>query len=214
MSQLYLISPPSIALPDFCDALTQVLATGKVAAFQLRLKQADEQQIRKAVDVLMPICHRYEVPFILNDCLDIAVELGCDGVHLGQEDLEKWPIRQARERLSDTQILGITCHASKHLAMEAAEAGADYVAFGAFFPTTSKPKEKLEKWGTPEPEILRWWSDYTEIPCVAIGGIHAGNAKLLADTGADFIAVISSVWDHEGGAVSGVDALIKACNPS
>src|SRR5882672_9055026 len=124
---------------------------------------------------------------------DLAVELGADGVHVGQNDM---PYAQARKLVGPNAIVGATCHASRHLAMEAGEAGADYVAFGAFYPTTSKPQEKLEKWGTPKPDILSWWQAFMLLPCVAIGGITPAGCVPLVKAGADFIAVITYIWDH------------------
>lgn len=207
MAGLYLISPPQIAgLPEFAEELKAALATGGVATFQLRLKEALDDEIKRAAEVLLPLCHAYEVPFILNDAVEMAKAVGADGVHLGQEDLAHTSISEVRRKLGDDMVIGITCHASIHLAMEAGDDGADYVAFGAFYPTTSKPKEKLEKWGTPTPEILTQWSQNATLPCVAIGGMTPENCKPLVDAGADFIAAITSVWNHPQGAAAGVRA--------
>lgn len=205
--QLYLISPPAIDLPRFTAQLAEALATAQVAAFQLRLKDATEAEILAAGKALLPICQAHEVAFIVNDRPDLAKEIGADGVHLGQEDLAEWPVARARTVLGAAGVIGVSCHASRHLAMEAAEQGADYVAFGAFYPTTSKPMEKLEKWGTPTPEILEIWAETTEIPCVAIGGINATNCAPLVKAGADFLAVITAVWAHPNGPAAGVNAL-------
>ena len=142
--------------------------------------------------------------FILNDRVDLCAEFKCDGVHVGQEDLEHTSIGAIRNLIGDKAAIGVTCHASKHLAMEAGEAGADYVAFGAFYPTTSKPKEKLEKWGTPTPDLLQWWSMFTTVPCVAIGGITPHNALPLLKAGTDMIAVITAVWNHPKGVAAAV----------
>jgi thiamine-phosphate pyrophosphorylase len=228
-TQLYLISPPRIELADFRKQLEAAFVVGRegearrpskpsahevahhvraagehggnqfVGAFQLRLKDADDAEIKAAIKELLPICKAHEVAFILNDRPDLCEELKCDGVHLGQEDLEKMPIAKARKIIGEETVLGVTCHASKHLAMEAGEQGADYVAFGAFYPTTSKPKEKLEKWGTPTPDIIEWWTTFATLPCVAIGGITPANCKPLVSAGADFIAVINAVWNHPKG---------------
>lgn len=197
--RLYLISPPAIDLPAFTARLEDALSGGDVASFQLRLKDASDEQVMEAARALIPICHAHNCAFILNDRPDLAAQLGADGVHLGQEDLERWSIEKARQTLGEEAIIGISCHASKHMAMEAGEAGADYVAFGAFYPTTSKPMEKLLQYGTPTPEILRWWSMDTVLPCVAIGGITPANCAPLIQAGADFIAVISYVWNHPDG---------------
>lgn len=212
---LYLISPPQIADVDaFARELDSALAVGGVGAFQLRLKQvaapkegrltidaADDALILAACAKLVPICQQHEVAFILNDRTDLVVQTGADGVHLGQED---GSVAAARMLLGDDHVIGATCHASRHLAMEAGEAGADYVAFGAFFPTTSKTPEALEHWGTPTTEILQWCSEVCELPCVAIGGITPQNCRPLLESGADFIAVISAVWGHPQGAAAAV----------
>lgn len=208
--QFYLISPPEITLPAFAPLLKEALATGEVASFQLRLKEADDTEIIAACDALIPICHAHKVAFILNDRPDLAKRVGADGVHLGQEDLESVSIAEVRRLLGEEAIIGVTCHASRHLAMIAGEQGADYVAFGAFYPTTSKPEEKLKKWGTPAPEILTWWQEMAQIPCVAIGGITPENAKPLVEAGADFVAVISAVWNHPEGPAAGVEGFMQA----
>ncbi len=211
---LYLISPHQINnLPDFAQQLDTALSVGGVGAFQLRLKSdeiiagrltspsAKRDIIINSAQVLLPICTKYNVAFILNDDAELAKEIGADGVHLGQEDGD---IASARKILGDDAIIGATCHASRHLAMEAGEQGADYVAFGAFFPTSSKTAEALAHWGTPTPEILQWWSQDTVIPCAAIGGITPQNCTPLVQAGADFLAVISYVWQHPQGAGTAV----------
>ena len=193
--RLYLISPPRISARDFAGVLKEALNGGDVASFQLRLKHAGDDEIRRAVDLLRPIVQANGTAFILNDRPDLAAELGCDGVHIGQEDAS---YASARAALPGG-IVGVTSHDSRHLAMEAAEAGADYVAFGAFFPTqTKEPKT------TASPEILRWWSEMMVVPCVAIGGITVGNARELVEAGADFLAVAAGVWEHAGGAEEAV----------
>lgn len=188
--QLYLISPPSIS-PDFVDALSVALDAGPVAAFQLRMKGASDDEILREAARLMPICGAREVAFIVNDRADLAAQLGADGVHLGQTD---GSVAAARKLLGVDRQIGVTCHNSRHLAMEAGEAGADYVAFGAFYPTSTK-----EAPTRADPEILDWWSTLFEIPCVAIGGITPDNAAPLVRAGADFLAVCSSVWQHPEG---------------
>ncbi len=209
-TNLYLISPPSIDLPTFCKELEAALsASALVKSFQLRLKDTDDATIRQAIRELMPVCRVHEVAFILNDRADICAELVCDGVHIGQEDLEKTNLKNIRQIVGEQAVIGVTCHASKHLAMSAGEAGADYVAFGAFYETTSKPKEKLEKWGTPTLEILEWWQAYMTLPCVAIGGITPRNCKPLVEAGADFIAVINAVWNHAQGAAAAIKEFEK-----
>jgi thiamine-phosphate pyrophosphorylase len=203
LSALYLISPPRIG-PEFADALAAALDAGAVSAFQLRLKDASDDDICRAVAALMPVAQARDVAFILNDRADLAVRLGCDGAHLGQEDLPKGGVKAARALLRDAS-LGVTCHDSRHLAMEAAEAGADYVAFGAFFPTATKDAKSHA-----EIETVAWWSSIMEVPCVAIGGIDAGNCAQLVEAGADFLAVIGAVWHHPEGAAAGVRAMLAA----
>lgn len=205
--RLYLISPPAIALPEFAEALEAALAAGDVGAFQLRLKDVSDDAIRAAVFALLPLCRARHVAFILNDRVDLVAELEVDGVHLGQEDMAP---EAARAKLGDQKVIGVSCHDSSHLAMEAGENGADYVAFGAFFPTKSKSPEKLAKYGTPKPEIIEWWSTYTIVPCVAIGGMTPQNCAPLVAAGADFIAAITAVWEHPKGAAVAVQEFNRA----
>jgi thiamine-phosphate pyrophosphorylase len=201
--RLYLITPP--ALPDpaaFAGALERALDAGDVAALQVRLKGASDDDILRATAAILPVAQRHDVAVLMNDRMDLAKRAGCDGVHLGQGDGD--PVA-ARKLLGPDAMIGVTCHASRHLAMEAGEAGADYVAFGAFFPTDTK--ETVHK---AEPEILEWWSEMFEIPCVAIGGITAANCAPLVRAGADFLAVIGAVWSHPEGAAAGVRAMNAA----
>jgi thiamine-phosphate pyrophosphorylase len=198
--QLYLVSPPAIS-ETFADELESALSGGAVAAFQLRLKDVSEAEILRVAERLMPICAARDVAFILNDRMDLAKECGADGVHLGQGDGDP---REARRLLGPEAQIGVTCHDSRHLAMEAGEAGADYVAFGAFFPTGTK--ETVHR---PDPSILGWWSTLFEMPCVAIGGITAVNAPVLIEAGADFLAVSAAVWQHERGPAEGVRAFAE-----
>lgn len=192
--QLYLISPPSLG-EGFAGALAAALDAGPVAAFQLRLKRLDDHAIAKLAEPLMKVCADRDVAFIINDSVSLAKRLGADGVHLGQEDGD---VREARQVLGPSVQIGVTCHDSRHLAMEAGEAGADYVAFGAFYDTQTK-----ETRHRPDPSILSWWTTLFELPCVAIGGITPENAKPLVDAGADFIAVSGAVWnDPEGEAAA------------
>lgn len=196
--RLYLISPPKLSAANFLTPLREALNGGDVASFQLRLKEADDDAIRRAVDLLRPIVQSHGAAFILNDRPDLAAELGCDGVHVGQEDAS---YAEARAAMGPSRIVGVTCHNSRHLAMEAAEAGADYVAFGAFFPTRTKdPKTQAD------PEILRWWSEVMVVPCVAIGGITIANAPVLIEAGADFLAVSAGIWEHPEGPGEAVKA--------
>lgn len=205
--RLYLISPPSLEPAAFAATLREALQAGDVGAFQLRLKDASDAQITAAAQALLPICHEHGVAFLLNDRVDLVRRVGADGVHLGQEDT---PMRAARERLGEGAIIGISCHDSGHLAMEAGEASADYVAFGAFYPTHSKSPEKLAKYGVPDAELLQWWTTYTTVPCVAIGGMSPQNCGPLVSAGADFIAAITAVWSHPRGAAEAVKEFNQA----
>ncbi len=202
--RLYLITPPVIAdLAAFGRDLAHALDAGDVAALQIRLKDVPDEVAAAAVDALAPIAQSRGVAVILNDRPDLAARLGCDGVHVGQDDA---PYAEARRIMGREAMIGVTCHDSRHLAMEAAEAGADYVAFGAFFPTTTKDARTRA-----EPEILTIWQETMEVPCVAIGGITADNAEGLAAAGADFLAVSGGVWNHPEGpaaAVAAIDAAI------
>jgi thiamine-phosphate pyrophosphorylase len=194
--QLYVVSPPAIGIPAFTESLKAALGAGPVAAFQLRLKDVPDADVLRACAALLPVCQAHDVAFILNDRADLAKAAGADGVHLGQGD---GSIAEARALLGKDAQIGRTCHDSRHLAMEAGEQGADYVAFGAFYDTTTKPSHYR-----PAPEILSWWTVLSQLPCVAIGGIFPGNAVPLVAAGADFIAVVRAVWDHEGGPAAGV----------
>jgi thiamine-phosphate pyrophosphorylase len=187
-TQLYLISPLEVG-GDFPDRLAKVLDAGEVAAFQLRLKGLDEHAAAKLAEPLQRICADREVAFIVNDSISLAKRLGADGVHLGQDD---GTVEEARQRLGRNAQIGVTCHNSRHLAMEAGEAGADYVAFGAFFPTSTKDVKHHA-----EPEILAWWQALFELPCVAIGGITPANCLPLVEAGADFLAVSGAVWNGD-----------------
>ena len=186
--QLYLISPLDVG-GAFPDRLARALDAGPVAAFQFRVKGVGQHDAARLAEPLQRICADREVAFIVNDDVALAKRLGADGVHLGQEDGD---VRDARAMLGPTAQIGVTCHDSRHLAMEAGEAGADYVAFGAFYPTTTK-----EVRHHPEPVILSWWSALFELPCVAIGGITPANARPLIDAGADFLAVSGAVWNGD-----------------
>lgn len=195
--QLYLISPLEVG-GDFPAQLEAALSAGPVAAFQFRVKNVDQHQAAALAEPLQAICAAHEVAFIVNDSVALAKRLKADGVHMGQGDGD---VREARELLGRDAQIGVTCHNSRHLAMEAAEAGADYVAFGAFYPSDTKQVEHVA-----ELDTLQKWSFITEVPCVAIGGITPGNAKPLIDAGADFIAVSSAVWKHPQGAAEAVKA--------
>ena len=200
--RLYLITPPQLDVPHFRDVLAAALDASDVATVQLRLKDVGDDEIRRAAEVLCPLTQARNVAFLMNDHPVLARETGCDGVHVGQQDT---PFAEARCIVGPDAIVGVTCHASRDLAFEAADAGADYVAFGAFFPTRTKDAKSFA-----DPDILAWWSGVTTVPCVAIGGIDARNCKPLVQAGADFLAVVSAVWSHPDGAAAGVRALNTA----
>jgi thiamine-phosphate pyrophosphorylase len=196
--RLYLITPPAFDPDPFADTLAAALDGGDVACVQLRLKDAEPAAVAAAARRLMPVCHAREVAFIVNDLPEVAADVGADGVHIGADDAD---YASARRIVGDDAIVGVSCYASRHLAIEAADAGADYVAFGAFFPTATKtPPAKAE------PEILTWWQEATTVPVVAIGGITVDNAPVLIRAGADFLAVISGVWDYADGPAAAVAA--------
>jgi thiamine-phosphate pyrophosphorylase len=201
--RLYLITPPALAdLAGFGRDLALALEAGDVAALQIRLKAASDDEIAAAVAALAPIARAHDVAVILNDRPDLAAALDCDGVHIGQDDMT---FAAARKLMGKDRMIGVTCHDSRHLAMEAAEAGADYVAFGAFYPTTTKDAPTIA-----DPEILSIWQEVMETPSVAIGGITADNAAPLATAGADFLAVSAGVWAYPQGPAAAVAALNAA----
>ena len=206
--QLYLITPPRIDdLGAFADALKAALGVGGVACVQLRLKgegeaPAPDEEVINAAAALLPIAQEADAAFLINDRPDLALQTGADGVHIGQSDAS---YDNARTLLGDDAAIGVTCHNSKHLALIAGEAGADYVAFGAFFPTTTKKASTVA-----EPGLLEWWAYATTVPCVAIGGITPENCAPLVRAGADFLAVSSAVWSHADGPAGAVKAFHKA----
>lgn len=189
-TQLYLISPLDVS-GDFPQRLGRALEAGKgvVTAFQFRVKGLDQHEAAALATPLQEICAAHDVAFIVNDSIALAKRLGADGVHLGQKDGD---VREARDELGKDAQIGVTCHASRHLALEAGEAGADYVAFGAFFPSQTKETEHRA-----ETELLEWWHEMVEIPSVAIGGITPENCQALVDAGADFLAVSGAVWSGD-----------------
>jgi thiamine-phosphate pyrophosphorylase len=191
-TRLYLITPPAFDPGSFAKELEEALAGGDVASLQLRLKDCDDDVIRRAARILKPNAQDHGVAFIMNDRPDLAAELDCDGVHVGEEDM---PYAEARRLLGPDRIVGVTCGASRHRALVAAEAGADYVAFGAFFPSPTKGGTKYRA----SPELLRDWSETTVVPCCAIGGITQDNCGPLVEAGADFLAVIGAIWSHPQG---------------
>ena len=196
--RLYLITPPKLDPKPFAEILKRALSGGDVASLQLRLKDVSDADILRASEILMPVTQKAGAAFILNDRPDLAAKLGADGVHVGQEDAS---YTEARAIMGSNRIVGVTCHDSRHLALESAEAGADYVAFGAFFATATKePKTHAEI------ELLQWWAETMIVPCVAIGGITVENCAPLIEAGADFLAVASGVWDYAAGPAAAVKA--------
>jgi thiamine-phosphate pyrophosphorylase len=204
--RIYLITPPRLDPVTFADSLAAALDAGgpdaAVAAVQLRLKDVGDDDWKRAIDALRPVAQARDVAFLLNDRAELVRQTGCDGVHVGQDDM---PARQARALMGPDTILGVTCKGSRDLAMQAGEDGADYVAFGAFYPSGTKDVS-----GFIEPDILQWWSELMELPCCAIGGITPGNCAPLVQAGADFLAVVGCVWDRPDGAAAGVRALNAA----
>lgn len=188
--QLYLISPLDVG-GDFPQRLARAIDAGEgvVAAFQFRVKGLDQHEAARLAAPLQVICAERDVAFIVNDSVALAKRIKADGVHLGQGDGD---VKEAREELGREAQIGVTCHASRHLAMDAGEAGADYVAFGAFFPSTTKDTAHHA-----ELELLGFWAGLFEIPCVAIGGITPANCAPLVAAGADFLAVSGAVWNGD-----------------
>ena len=194
--RLYLVTPPKFDAKAFAETLKRALGAGDVASVQLRLKDVSDDDILRAGEILMPVTQKAGAAFILNDRPDLAAKMGADGVHIGQEDAS---YAEARAAMGANRIVGVTCHNSRHLAIEAAEAGADYVAFGAFFPTATKePKTQAE------PSLIQWWAETMVVPSVAIGGITVENCPPLIEAGADFLAVASGVWDYAAGPAAAV----------
>ena len=188
---LCLLTPPKIELASFTEKLKSVLDTGAVDCLQLRLKDVGDDEIRKAIDAILPLCNGLDIPLVLNDRPDIAKKSGCDGVHVGEDDVS---YDEARAIMGEEHIVGVSCYDSRHRAMELGEKGADYVAFGAFYPTQTKEAKT-----SVTPEILEIWTTFTTVPCVAIGGITAENLAPIVLAGADFVAVTGGVWNHPDG---------------
>jgi len=199
--RLYLVTPTT-ADAAFADTLARALDAGDVAAVQLRLKEADDDAWCRTIDALRPVTQSRGVAFLLNDRADLVRATGCDGAHVGQTDMAA---PEARKLLGLALTLGVTCHDSRDLAMEAGEAGADYVAFGAFFPTATKDGPTRA-----DPSLIAWWAELMELPCVAIGGITASNCAPLVQAGANFLAVVGAVWQHPDGPAAGVRAMNAA----
>lgn len=200
--ELYLITPPAFDPIQFKPILIEALEAGPVAAFQLRLKNVPDDEIKKAIDILQPVVQDRNIAFILNDRADLAKKFNCDGVHIGIKD---GSLEQVRQQIGEDMQLGVSCYDSRDLAMKAGEQGADYIAFGAFYPSPTKDTDIRAPL-----DLLSWWSGLMELPVVAIGGITPQNCAPLVQAGADFIAVISTVWNHPNGAAAGVQDMLKA----
>jgi len=207
--QIYLLTPPVIDDVDaFCKRLESALAGGHVSVLQIRLKDADggkleDSALIQAAIAITQLCQAAGVSVLMNDRPDIAAQIDADGAHIGQDDMDYY---SSRDVLGGDAIIGVTCHNSKELAFAAASAGADYVAFGAFFETSTKnPKSRAEL------EILSWWQEAVEIPSVAIGGITVSNAAQVIEAGADFIAVCAGVWDYSDGPEAALEQLSELC---
>lgn len=189
--QLYLITPPQFDVAAFAQQLKNAAEGGPVACLQLRLKGTDDREVLAAADALIPICKDHDIAFVMNDRADLAQMCEADAVHLGQSD---GLVQEARDLLGFDAAIGVTCHGSRHLAMVAGEQGADYVAFGAFYPSKTKEPPTMAT-----PDILEWWSQLAELPSVAIGGITSENCAPLVKAGADFLAISHAVWTHAQG---------------
>lgn len=205
--KLYLISPPVFELDEMAQNLKEAFKGGTISAFQLRMKKKDalsgqyivapdEDEVREAIKLLMPICREHDCVFILNDNPYLAAEMGCDGVHLGEDDMS---VQEARKIVGKNVVIGASCYGSKDKAFIAAEQGADYVAFGAFYDTQTKTPK-----GRPTPDLIEFWHQYTDVPCVAIGGIKVDNAAPIIKASPDFIAVVTGVWDYPDGITQAV----------
>ncbi len=200
--KLYLLTPAKIEPVSFAETLQRTIdaAPEIIGAVQLRLKDVEDDDFMRAAEVLMPVCHSFDLPLIINDRPEIALDSGADGVHIGQDDTS---YDRCYQMLGDDAIIGVTCHASRDMAIEAGDKGADYVAFGAFFPSNSKETKHHA-----DADLLEFWSHMTIVPCVAIGGITAENCAPLVENGANYLAVIGSVWDHKDGPEAGVRAFV------
>lgn len=197
--RLYLITPPVIDdAAAFASQLEGALEAGDVAAIQVRLKDVSEAHLAEVTRAVLAVGHDYEVAVLLNDSPELAAKFGCDGVHIGQSD---GTLKDARKILGPDAMIGVTCHDSRHLAMEASEGGADYVAFGAFHPTQTKDTDYQA-----DLEDLTIWQESMTTPCVAIGGITVDNCDPIITAGADFIAVCGGVWNHPEGPAAAVAA--------
>lgn len=194
--RLYLLTPPAFEPAAFADTLARALDAGDVACLQIRLKDVPDDQVRRAIERLLPVAQSRNVAVLINDRPDLAAEMGADGAHIGQDDMDQ---AKARKIMGPNAILGVSAYDSRHRAMVVAEDGADYVAFGAFFPSTTKtPPARAGL------DLLEWWQALMEVPCVAIGGITVANCADVVRAGADFLAVTAGVWNYEAGPAQAV----------
>lgn len=187
MSQLYIISPPEIEIESFKPKLMEAIHNHKPAMFQLRLKHVDDAAILDAAEQLLTICHAYGVKFIVNDSPEIARKCGADGVHVGDEDMA---VFEARKFLGPDAIIGASCYNDIERAAEMEREGATYVSFGAFYPTTTKQAKSRAEIAT----LKKWKAEHTT-PASAIGGINFTNKQVLEDAGADYICMVSAIWN-------------------
>jgi thiamine-phosphate pyrophosphorylase len=207
--RLYLITPPRFVLTTFVEQFKQACDGGDIASLQIRLKEADndtpqtDDAIKKATDALLPLCRAHDIALIINDRPNLVKSTGADGVHVGQSEdsIARNDIAMIRKQLGDHYVIGASCYGSRDLAMAAGEQGADYVSFGAFYETQTKTPK-----GRPSPDLLTWWTTHTELPACAIGGIKPDNCEPLVRAGANFIAVVTGVWDYPEGPKAAVEA--------
>lgn len=206
MANIYLISPPIIEEKSFAKDLEKALITGLVPVFQLRLKNYPDRKILSIAKELKKICDNNNCLFIINDFVEIAISVGASGVHVGTDDLK---ISKIRQMVDDSFVIGASCYNSRDMAMKAGEEGANYISFGAFFPTSTKIAR-----ATASIEILSWANEMLNLPIVTIGGINNENAKDLVQNGADFLAVISYIWGNPHGIETALKKLYDVCNSS
>ena len=186
---IYLISPQKIRGAEFYKELRQVLKTNKVKYFQLRLKKISTPNLLKISKKIKKITRKNKVKFLINDKPFIAKSAKADGCHIGQEDMS---LIRSRKILGKNKIIGMTCRNSKKLALKAKKYGANYVAFGSFFKSSTKKSAFKANLG-----ILRWARKKINMPTVAIGGINNCNYKKILSNGANYIACSSYIWNNK-----------------
>ncbi len=186
---IYLISPPKISGSKFYDTLNEILKTNKIKYFQLRLKNKSTHSIVKIAKKIKKITSKNKVKFLINDKPDIAKIVNADGCHIGQKDTN---FINSRKILKNKKIIGVTCHNSKKLALDSKKIGANYIAFGAFFKSSTK-----KTMYTANLALLRWARKKINIPVIAIGGIDSSNYKKILSNGANYIACSSYVWNNK-----------------